>query len=648
MVKQAQADVVVIGATPGGIGAAIAAARRGRKTALIEPSPYIGGLMTSGLGVTDIHSLDAAGSLFMEFVGKVLHYYTKTYGPDSEQVVHCRRGLRFEPSVARKLFRELIDAEPHLEVVLRHEPVSVRKEGNALTSVAVRPVTGEGDELVYSARVFIDATYEGDLAALSGVPYSVGRESRDEWNEEHAGVIYQNFRTKQFLPGSTGEADHRIQSYNFRLCLTKNRDNRAPFRKPAGYNREDYVSLIEDVAEGRVKGFSEVCNTILIPNGKTDTNNHHYCLCSTDLPEENQDYAEGDRETRQRFIRRLREYTQGLLWFLQNDEELPEWFREDSRQWGYAADEFQETDHFPPQMYIREARRIHGEYVFTENDARLAPGKGRAHIHHDSIATGDYGIDSHATRKRHGVNRNATLEGLMTVGRLQDIYQIPYGIIVPLQVDRLLVPVAVSASHIGFGTIRMEPNWMQIGFAAGVAADFSLSTGTEIRDVDIDALQDELLEDRQLITYFTDSKPGMAFNRAAQYFGSKGMIASDYTAGLEMKLTAGEASDWIASARMLSGGKRLPCLPVSDRFVPAGEEMAPRTISEELHPRDYWEERPLLSRKMAVRWQNAAAQALDIPVPTQVRSGNGLVTRGEFLADLYEMLKTARQNRRSC
>ncbi|WP_281287139.1 FAD-dependent oxidoreductase [Paenibacillus hemerocallicola] len=565
--------------------------------------------------------------------------------PDSEQVVHCRRGVRFEPSVAKKMLRELLDGEPCLTVVLSHELVSVKLEGSSLRSIAVRPIAGELD-VIYEAKVFIDATYEGDLAAMAGVPYSLGRESRDEWNEEHAGVIYQHFRTKQFLPGSTGVADDRIQSYNFRLCLTKNRENQAPFRKPASYDKQDYVSLIGDVAEGRVRGFSEACNTILIPNGKTDTNNHHYCLCSTDLPEENQGYADGGKEERRRFVRRLREYTQGLLWFLQHDEELPDWFREDSLQWGYAADEFEDTDHFPPQMYIREARRIHGEYVFTENDARLAPGMGRAHLHHDSIATGDYGIDSHATQKRKGVNRDLTLEGLMTVGRLQHIYQIPYGVIVPLRIDRLLVPVAVSASHIGFGTIRMEPNWMQIGFAAGVAADLSIATGAELRELPIDDLQDRLIEDKQMITYFKDNKPGMESNAAAQYFGSKGMITDDYTAGLDALLAVKEASRWITAARQLPGGEKLPCLPVSDRYVPAGEDMSPRTISEEALPQDYWEERPLLSRRMAIRWQAAAARSLKVSIAGLVHNGEGLVRRGEFLTDLYEMLRTARRNRR--
>lgn len=642
-----KADVVVYGGTPGGIGAAIASSRRGRKTVVIESSPYIGGLMTSGLGVTDIHSLDAAGSIFMEYVANVLRYYTETYGPDSEQVVHCRRGVRFEPSVAKRIFWEMVNAEPLLQVVLSHELVSVRVEGNAVAAITVRPVTGVNGNIVYEAPVFIDATYEGDLAAMAGVPYSIGRESRDEWNEEHAGVIYQNFRTKQFLPGSTGVADHRIQSYNFRLCLTKNRDNQAPFRKPATYNRQDYVSLIDDVAEGRVKGFSEACNTILIPNGKTDTNNHHYCLCSTDLPEENQDYAEGSREVRERFIRRLRDYTQGLLWFLQHEEQLPQWFREDSLQWGYAADEFEDTDHFPPQMYIREARRIHGEYVFTENDARLAPGMGRAHIHHDSIATGDYGIDSHATRKREGVNRNITLEGLMTVGRLQEIYQIPYGVIVPEIIDNLLVPVAVSATHIGFGTIRMEPNWMQLGFASGVAAHLSLSAQRKVRDLSIDELQDLLLEDNQMIMYYKDADCSTESGKAAQYFGAKGMITADYVAGLEAELTVKEASRWITYSRMLQGGRKLPCLPVSDRAVPAGVDMAPRSLRDESSPMEYWTDHPHLSRGMAGRWAQAAARALNVNVEGRIRSGEGPVTRGEFLTDLYALLKTARRNGRA-
>lgn len=636
-----EADIVVLGATPGGIGAALAAARRGRATVLIEPTSYVGGLMTSGLGMTDIHSLDAAGSVFREYATYVRAHYAETYGEDSEQVQHCRQGLRFEPSVAKRIFARMLQAEPHLRLVLSHELVAVGKEGDTLTEIVVRPVGGQ-EETVYRASAFIDATYEGDLAAMAGVPYSLGRESRDEWNEQYAGVLYQNFRTKEVLPGSTGVGDDRIQAYNFRLCLTKNRSNQAPFLKPDVYDRNDYASLVEDVAAGRVKGFSEVCNTVMIPNGKTDTNNYHYCLCSTDLPEENQDYPEGSRETRERIVERHRTYIQGLLWFLQNDEQLPEWFREDSRQWGYAADEFEDTGYFPPQIYVREARRIHGEYVFTENDARRAPGLGRSPIHYDSIASGDYGIDSHATRKREPIGQNIALEGFMAIGFLTEIYQIPYASIVPKRVDGLLVPVAVSATHMGLGTIRMEPCWMQIGYAAGVAADVSLATKRTFRRLSVDRLQDELLRDRQVITYLKDEPWGTETSGVLQYFGAKSFF-DGYEAEPDADVTVAQASRWIAVCRLLPGGGAIPALPaVSDR-LPAGIDMGPKAPKEEPMPEAFWNEHPLLTSSMASDWGRVAARATGIEDGGWFEGSRPTVSRAQLLTALYAMMRETRK-----
>ncbi|WP_248924459.1 FAD-dependent oxidoreductase [Paenibacillus hamazuiensis] len=639
------ADVVVYGATPGGFGAAVASARRGRNTVLIEPTPYLGGLMTSGLGVTDIHSLDAAGCVFREFAGNVLDYYVAAYGAESEQVLHCRGGLRFEPHVAKKIFWEMVNKESaHLKLIFSHELVSADVSGSELRSATFRPVQG-GEEITFAAEVFIDATYEGDLAAKAGVPYSLGRESRDEWNEEYAGKLYQVFRTKDILPGSTGEGDHRLQAYNFRLCLTKNPDNRVPFQKPERYNRDEYASLIEDVRAGRITAINGAINIVQIPNGKSDTNNHHYSMLSTDLPEENLDYPEGSREVREQIIRRHREYIQGLLWFLQNDEELPAEFREDARQWGYAADEFEDTDHFPPQIYVREARRIHGEYVFTENDARLAPGLDRSPIHYDSIASGDYGIDSHATRKRDSIGQHMSLEGFMAIGFLTEIYQIPYGCIVPKKIDRLLVPVAVSATHMGLGTIRMEPCWMQIGFAAGVAADISISAQRSVRGIPIDALHDELLAENAVITHFTDVPLGTDESKAAQYFGAKSFLTS-YEARLQDTATLAETAQWISWCRTFDGGRPLPSLPASDRILPAGVDMGPRSPkTDEPAPRDHWREKPYLTSAMALRWFGVAAKALGVRVDSPFSQESEHATRGQVLVALYKLLREARNNR---
>ncbi|CAG7617982.1 FAD-dependent oxidoreductase [Paenibacillus allorhizosphaerae] len=635
-------ETVIYGATPGGIGAAVASARRGRKTALIEPSPFVGGLMTSGLGMTDIRSMDAAGSIFREFASKVLEHYTETYGDSSEQVKQCNQGLRFEPSVAKKVFAGILQAEPDLQMLRSCELISVTMNGKRIQSAAFCSLSG-GPELAFQADMFIDATYEGDLAAMAGVPYSLGRESRDDWNEEFAGRLYIDFTSKDIFPGSTGEGDGRIQAYNFRLCLTQNKENQAPFIRPSDYRREDYVSLIGDVTDGRVKSIREVINIVAIPNGKSDTNNHHNCMCSTDLPEENTAYPEGSRDVREAVIRRHREYIQGLLWFLQNDEELPASFREEAKQWGYAADEFTETDHFPPQIYVREARRIHGEYLFTENDARLAPGLGRSPIQFDSIATGNYAIDSHAVLKREAIGQNRALEGFHGFGWLTEIYQIPYGIIVPQQVVNLLVPVAVSATHMGFGTIRMEPCWMQLGFAAGVAADLSIAEEVSVQQLCVDRLQDELIDEKQMITYFKDVKPGSDEGKAAQYFGTKGWF-TELTADLERELTVAEASDWISRCRALTGGRKIPSLPATDRILPVGEDMGPRNPWKNEAPyREYWAEHPQLSRAMARRWMQAAFKAVGAERQPSLAKDADNVSRGEWITVLYFLLRACRK-----
>ncbi|MBD2848604.1 FAD-dependent oxidoreductase [Paenibacillus sp. IB182496] len=655
-----QYDVIVYGATPGGIGAAVAAARRGRRTALLEPAARIGGMMTSGLGRTDIDWLEAAGAIYREFAGKVLQYYTDRYGADSQQVEDCKGGMFFEPSVALKLLWEILGAEPLIKVYCHTALEEATVRDGRLRMLRTSALAEGGVAAEWEAEAFIDGTYEGDLAAAAGVPYWLGRESRDVWNEEYAGKLYMDFHpSKEVMPGSTGEGDERIQAYNYRLCLTRDAANRVPVRRPDDYRREDYVSLIADVEEGRVASIRQVLNILPVPNGKTDANNHHYCMCSSDLPEENGTYLEGDRQERERVVARHRSYLQGLLWFLQQDEALPETFRAEASEWGYAADEFPDSDHFPPQLYVREGRRIQGEYVFTENDARLAPGLGRSPLHYDSVAVGAYPIDSHAVRKREPEGRDLALDGFFGLRWITRIYQIPYGVMVPLGVDGLLVPVAVSATHMGLGTIRMEPCWMQLGYAAGVAADLALEADLPEREVDIDRLQDELLEQRQLIMFFEDVDPLSPAGRAIQYLGTKGAFTTEHAIP-QAPITVAEAARLTALARQLTGGRRLPALPASARVLPAGVDMGPCIPTAEPLPEDYWSAHPLLTGEMLRRWQLAARQALgldeqdgggtDAQTAAQTAAGhetgdeaNDRVSVGEFCTVLYTLLKQSRE-----
>lgn len=648
--KQAY-DLIVYGATPAGIGAAIAAARKGKELLLLEPSKHVGGMMTSGLGRTDIQSLQASGGIFREFAEGVLHYYTERFGEDSEQVTACRNGLFFEPHVAMAVLKQLLAAERgiglHTECLLTR--LDSDDGGPCRATFAVAPM---GQELTVAAELVIDATYEGDLAAHMKAAYRVGRESRDEWGEEYAGKLYMDFHpSKEVFAGSSGEADDRVQAFNYRLCLTDRPDNQVPFVKPHTYNRDDYASLIADVREGRVNGIGDVLNMLPVPNGKTDSNNHHYCMCSSDLPEENAAYIEGDPEARRASIQRHRHYVQGLLWFLQHDSELPEAFRADALRWGHAADEFEDYDHFPPQLYVREARRLDGEYTFTENDARIAPGTRRAPVHADSVAVGDYPIDSHATRKREPAGNDVALEGFLSLAWLTAVYQIPYRCMIPKRVDRLIVPTAVSATHMGFGTIRMEPVWMQLGYAAGTAAALCLELGCEPRALPVDMLQDELLAVGQRITFFTDASAyardgGELEQVAAEYFGAKGLFDS-YTAALNEPLTVGEASRWITRIRELDGGRGMPALPAAHALLPSGVDMGPRLPRQEIQPDEYWAANPNLPKRHAAVWLAAIEREWDVRGDVTIRDDSDTVTRGNILACLYERIRQRRSRARA-
>lgn len=521
-------DLVIVGGTPGGICAAVAAARMGSKVLLLERTAHIGGLPANGLGATDIASRGATGGLFREFVQAVRAYYVEKYGPDSPQVKDCSSGYHFEPHVAEQIFERLIAAEKNIAVLTQRqfdaEPGKVAKEGNRLTKITVTH-RETGAQETYVADVFIDATYEGDLAAAAGCAFETRREGKTEYGEPFAGRIYRPWGIAPLGEGSTEEGDDTLQAYNYRLCLTRVPENRVLPEKPETYNRADYASLVGDIQSGHLVTFFPkpskdvgVFNPVTLPNGKTDSNNHHRSFVSSDLPEENWPYPRADWQWRDRFAKRLREYTIGLLWFSQNDPDLPESFREEARQWGFSKDEYTDNGYFPRQMYVREGRRITGEYLFTARDA-MAPedipdayaimagekpeSKGlRAPIHADSITASHYPIDSHAIRKREP-NR-VHLDGFLGLAQITKPYQVPYGVIVPKTVDGLLTPVPVSATHLGFGTLRMEPCWMALGHSAGVAAHLARTQKVPPRKVPIADLQEELLKQGQILIYLSD------------------------------------------------------------------------------------------------------------------------------------------------
>jgi hypothetical protein len=565
-------DVVVYGGTPGGIAAAISAARLGHSVALIEYHAHVGGMSASGLGKSDIETREAIGGLFREFVGRVYKYYLDKYGPGSENVKLCRDGYYYEPSVAERVFEEMIGAEPKIRVFKRRRLEEVVRSGKRV--VGIRVVNrGTGAREEFRGTIFVDATYEGDLAAYAGARYRLGRESRAEFNELHAGVVYQDPQTRTFLAGTTGEGDWRIPAYTFRLCLTTDPANSYVLRDPPpGYDRTRYLGYFDDVKAGRMDAprelkegrgyFAPFFGTVVralsvaeLPNRKVDVNMNPRVL-GFPFAEENYGYPEADWEERERIIARIRSLTLGLLYFLQNDPQVPSEHRKLANRYHLAKDEFTDNEHFPWQIYVREARRIRGLYTLSEHDVTLAPGLGRAPIHHDSIAAGEFPIDSFPVRKREAGRE--VLEGyIYMLDRFTQPYQIPYRIMVPEVVDGLIVPVAASATHVAFSTIRLEPTWMAMGQAAGTAAHLAISDKKELRDISVETLQRLLLKQGQVLTYFRDIDRSDPAYEAIQYFGTKGFFKNYYSRSRE-PLDSKTSEEWVAIAKGLGLGDVSP------------------------------------------------------------------------------------------
>ena len=556
-------DVVVYEATPGGIAAAISAARFGHTVALIEAQSHIGGMTASGLGKSDIETKEAIGGLFREFVGKVYQDYVGTYGASHENVKLCRDGYYFEPSVAERVLGQMVQAEPRITLWKRWRLEEAVREGNRVTAIRVKN-RDNGETMELRAPVFIDGSYEGDLAAFAGAEYRTGREARSETNELHAGVVYMDYETRAFLAGTTGEGDKRIQAYTYRLCLTDDPANSYPLQSPPPeYDRKVYAGYIDDWKSGRmgppkimkdgVGYFAPTFNTVVralslaaIPNHKYDVNINPRPL-GFPFGGESDEYPEAGWEKREAITTRIRNMTLGLLYFLQNDPEIPAPQRELARRYQLAKDEFTDSGHFPWQLYVREARRLVGVATLSEHDLLVGPELGRTRLHPDSIAAGEFPIDSFPVRKREA-GHDVALEGyILMLDQLTHPYQIPYGVIVPKLVDGLLVPVAASTTHVAFATIRLEPTWMALGQAAGTAAHLALEKSISLRAVNVDRLQRELLRQGQVLTYFKDIDRTDAAYAAIQYFGTKGFFP-DYFARSKEPVSRGTAREWLKLA----------------------------------------------------------------------------------------------------
>lgn len=539
------ADLCVIEATPGGVACAVRAAREGLNVVLVNRTDHPGGILSSGLGVWDTVWEGKRSPIYDELRQAIFDHYRETYGEESAQLRHSLPGKsghtngKFEPKVVEALIRKMIEAEPQITFLTGYIPKSVERKNRQIESVTLKEFQGE-QHVVIQAAMFADCTYQGDLLPLADVAYRVGRESRDEFGEPHAGVVYmkptkerpaeitdelweahENLNLRSFsgfqeivMPESTGAADGNVQAYNYRTILTSDPDNRIQNEKPDDYDPEFLKTL----------GYGSIVSPI--PNNKIGWNRPQ-------LIGIHQAWAEGDWEVRQEILDAHWNATMGLLWFLQHDESVPVEKREYWLRHGLAKDEFPDNGHRPYEIYVREARRLEGRYMLTQHDLMPADGKIRPPAYEDAIAMTDWYADSHAVTGRGNGVRGSLDEGKMMLHAETWPGQIPWRCLLPKEVDNLVVPVCFSATHVAWGAIRLEPTWMQTGEAAGFAAAMAKARGVAPAELDADELVRKLASEQFMLGFFNDVEVGTDDPQiiAAQYFSTKGFF-EDFDARL--------------------------------------------------------------------------------------------------------------------
>ncbi len=521
-------DIVVYGGSSGGITAAIQAARMGKTAVLIEPTKFLGGLTTGGLGATDIGNKKAIGGISREFYHRIWKHYSnhaswtlqtresyyknKPHGNTADEETMWT----FEPHVATQVYDDMIK-EAKVRVVFSERldlKKGVVKDGTRITKIIME----SGRE--FEGAMFIDATYEGDLMAKAGVSYHVGREPNAQYGETINGLQVAGAKHHQFIKnvdpyvkpgdpssglvwgvtpmpeGKDGDGDKRIQAYNFRMCNTNDDAIRVPFAKPASYDEKQFELLLRNCEAGDPR---HPWAPTPMPNHKTDTNNNF--AFSTDMIGMNYDYPDGDYATRAKIWKAHEDYQQGLMWTLANHPRVPEKIRAYYASWGLAKDEFTENGNWPRQMYVREARRMVGGYVMSEKNCK------RREIVEDSVGMGAYNMDSHHTQRHVTQEGFARNEGDIQIGTRP--YPISYRSITPKAAEctNLLVPVCLSASHIAYGSIRMEPVFMVMGQSAATAAVIAIDSKKDLQQIDYAKLKERMLADGQMLDFESPAAP---------------------------------------------------------------------------------------------------------------------------------------------
>lgn len=498
-------DVVVYGGTAGGVIATVTAAREGLNVALIEPGNHLGGMVTGGLSATDHGEKQVVGGYSLEFYERLGRHY----GGKIEWYP--------EPHVAEKVFQEMIDEAGRVSVFYRHRLKA--NDGVIKQQTHIDEIQMDNGS-VFHASIFIDASYEGDLMAQAGAAYTWGREGVGQYGESLAGVRPKDANHQfdfpvpaydengRLLPeiqdgprGELGSADQKIQAYNFRMILTNDPSNRIPFVEPPQYDSKRYELLVRFLGEyvkrdGRAPHVDEILLPREIANHKWDFNNRG--PFSTDYIGKNWEYPNGSYEKRAEIWQYHLHYTKGLFYFLAHDLHVPKFLREELNDFGLAQDEFVDNKNWPYQLYVREGRRMVGDFVMTQKDVQTELTKP------DVIGMGSYNSDSHNVQRYVTEEGHAQNEGNMEVPVTP--YQIPYRLLLPRksQVTNLLVTVCFSASHVTYSTLRMEPVYMIIGQAAGVAAKLAIDGKSTVQDIDTTTLTARLRNQRA-VAEWTDA-----------------------------------------------------------------------------------------------------------------------------------------------
>jgi hypothetical protein len=543
-----ETDVCVFGGTSAGIIAGVQASKLGKTVVVAEPGKYLGGLTTGGLGATDIGNKAAIGGLSREFYARIAKHYAKpdAWRFETKDEYFTRRGSgqskasnldaadatmwTFEPKVARTVYDEML-REAKVRVLREQRLKAVKKEGARITEIVME----NGN--VFRAKMFIDCTYEGDLMAKAGVSYHVGREANAVYGETLNGVRAETPKHQFTVPvdpyvkpgdpssgllpfiqsgdgGKPGEGDHRVQAYNYRLCFTTNAANRLPVAPPANYDPAKFELLGRYldalVAAGRKPKLWQFWNPIWMPNQKTDINNNGGF--STDVIGANYDYPEADYTTRERIAKEHEDYIRGFITYLATSPRVPEEMRREMRTWGPCKDEFEETGGWPNHLYVREARRMISDYVMTEKNCRYQE------TIQDSVGLAAYNMDSHNVQ-RIVKNGRVENEGDVQVPPMKP-YPISYRSIVPKanQCENLFVPVAMAASHIAYGSIRMEPVFMILAESATTAAAMAIDAKVPVQKVSYPELRRRLLEQKQVLDW-TNAAPARAAAPAVKLDG---------------------------------------------------------------------------------------------------------------------------------